>query len=158
MPVNLLTHWLTKQWFFNLFYNIFVKGPLYVVQRIGNVFSYLTGQQITNTVFNRHGDAFGMPHTYLVLLATAGVLMVLLGCLVILKAAMSSMVGKELGSLVRRFILVLIVVAMSSIIFFCANFLVSELILVVMPGDVNGKQLANQVGRIGFTDGKDHSS
>lgn len=130
-----------------------MKAPLYLVEGVGNAFGYLTGAKIMDSIFHAKGDAFGMPRTYVVFLAVASVLMILFGCLAVLKATMTSSVQSELSSLARRILMILVILAMIPIIFFCANFIVTQLILAIMPGSVDGKHLANQVGAMGFTSG-----
>ena len=150
--------WDLKNAVFQVLYDVFIKGPLYIVAGVGNAITYLTGSKLATDIFNINGDRFGMPRDFVIFLAIAMTLIVLFMSLLAIKASLSSQVKMELSGMVNRTVTSLIIIVLIPVIFFCANFLIVNLIQIVLGGDLSGQKLANQVGQLGFTDNKNHSN
>ncbi len=139
----------------DLIYTIFVRGPLYIVQGVGDAISFLSGQKLIDIIFNvqNNSHSFGVSKEFLIFVGIAITLILLLGSMHILRVALSSNAKGEVSSMSNRIICILGIVLMIPIIFFCLNFITTQLISIILDNNLSGKALANQVGSLGFLSG-----
>ena len=140
----------------NLLFDIFVRGPLYVVNGLGDAITYLSGQKIIDLVFGSTGHFLNMPPQFLTFLAIAISLIILFGGCVILHAMVNKEMGSTLSSLANRVLMILLLLILIPLFFWIINFTVISIIKIIMPQLIDGLTLADMVGRLGFTDGGKH--
>ncbi len=138
-----------------LIYKIFVKGPLYIVEGVGDAIKFLSGQKLIDIIFNVNSQShsFGISKEFLIFIGIAITLILLLGSMHILRIALSSNAKGEVSSMTNRVICILGIILMIPIIFFCINFITTQLISLILDNNLSGRSLANQVGSLGFLSG-----
>ncbi|WP_308150277.1 Mbov_0396 family ICE element transmembrane protein [Spiroplasma sp. AdecLV25b] len=144
--------------FWDLLYNIFVRGPLYIVHGLGDAITYLSGQKVVDKIFGSHGHFLNMPPQFLIFLVISVILIVLFGGGVILHAMVNQGIGSAIAGLANRVIMVILLMVLVPLFFWVINFTVISIIHIIMPQFVNGETLANMVGSLGFTDGQNHQN
>ena len=82
--------------------------------------------------------------------------MIIFAALFLLRVSLQHSVQSELGGLVARIISGLFLILLIPIVFFCANFLIVNLIRILLKQKLSGYQLANQVGQLGWANDQSH--
>jgi len=145
-----------KTAFFQILYNIFIKGPLYIVHGLGDAITYLSGQKIVDKIFGTNGHFLNIPPQFFIFLAIAIMLIVLFAGGVILHAMVHQNIRSEIAGIANRSIIVILLLLLIPLFFWVINFTVISIIHIIMPEFVHGEKLANMVGALGFTDGLNH--
>lgn len=139
-----------------LLYDIFVRGPLFIVNGLGDAITYLSGQKIIDLVFGTTGHFFNIPPQFIIFLALASCLVVLFAGGVILHAMVHQKIGSAVSALVNRIIIIVLLWVLVPLFFWIINFTVVSIIHILLPKMIDGKSLANMVGSLGFTDNNNH--
>lgn len=140
----------------DILFDIFVRGPLYIVSGLGDAITYLSGQKVIDTIFGSTGHFLNMPPQFIVFLAISILMVVLFAGGVILHAMVNHNAGSVIASLANRIIMVLLLLLLIPLFFWIINFIVISIIHIIMPNLTGGDALANMVGSLGFTDGLEH--
>lgn len=148
--------WKIHNAFFQILYKIFIKFPLYFVAGVGDGITYLSGSKISDLIFQSRQHHFAINPLFLNFLLIAGTLMIIFAALFLLRVSLQHSVQSELGGLVARIISGLFLILLIPIVFFCANFLIVNLIRILLKQKLSGYQLANQVGQLGWANDQSH--
>lgn len=139
-----------------LLYNICVRGPLFIVNGLGDAITYLSGPKIINLVFGSNGHFFNLPKEFIVFLFISFTLIIIFSCCVILQALIKQGAGGILTGLLNRVITIILMLIFVPLFFWIVNFTVVSIIQILMPQLIDGRALADMVGKLGFTDGIKH--
>lgn len=140
----------------SLLFDIFVRGPLYLVHGVGDAITYLSGQKIIDKIFGSNGHFFGIPPQFFIFLVIAIALIILFAGGVILHAMVNQQIKSAMKSLANRVLMVILLMALIPLFFWVINFSIVSIIKIIMPQFLDGRTLADMVGALGFTDGLLH--
>ncbi|WP_342276474.1 hypothetical protein [Spiroplasma endosymbiont of Nebria brevicollis] len=101
----------------DLLYNIFLKGPLYIVHGLGDAITYLSGQKIVDLIFGSNGHFLNMPPQFFIFLSIAIMLVVLFAGGVILRAMVNQNIGSAISGIANRIIMVVLLMVLIPLFF-----------------------------------------
>lgn len=140
----------------NLTYSIFIFGPLCIVNGLGDAITFLSGPKIINLVFDTNSKYFKVPPQFIIFLAISIALVAIFGACSILQALIKQNVKSELVGLFNRIIMFVILMVFIPLFFWLINFTITSIMALLMPQLIDGRSLADLVGKLGFIDGKKH--
>lgn len=144
-----------KQAIFGFGYDLFVRWPLRIVEGIAGVFIWLASGSIIDSIFGLQGHSYSYSvadfDKWLIVGVSLGVL---LFAVFILHTAFKGETKRELAGSVQRFVLAILIIVLLPIVFFVANFIVSQLITLIFGGtEITGHELANSIAKTGWDQG-----
>ena len=144
-----------KQAIFGFGYDLLVKWPLRIVEGIAGVFIWLASGSIIDSIFDLQGHSYSYSvadfDKWLIVGVSLGVF---LFAVFILHTAFKGETKRELAGSVQRFVLAILIIVLLPIVFFVANFIVSQLITLIFGGtEITGHTLANDIAKTGWDQG-----